>query len=580
MTKARDLSKLLSTSNGKIAGSNLDVSFENISDTGTEGTKVASGTTAQRGSTTGQWRFNTTTGYFEGRNNAGDFSTLEPTPTVTGVDVTEVDSQAGGNQTIVVTGTNFSSGGTISFVGSSAQFNASTTTYNSATQVTAVAPKASFLNAQEPYKVKFTSSSGVAGSSATGLINVDSAPTFGVASGSLGTLPNGNRSASGLTTVTATDAEGDAITFAKTAGTLPTGITLNSNGTWSGTANSESSNTTYNFTITATANSKTTSRAYSITVNALQILTFSYTGSGQTFTAPSGVTSFTAYMWGAGGAGGSTENGITGNGGDGGAGGYVTSTISNFSAGQAFGILVGQSNESDNTTVVRSFGGGGNGGAKLSQRIGGAGGGRSEINIGTVGNTPNGTRILVAGGGGGGNARYSNLEYTIHANATGGTTGANGNEPSGQSGTPPTGGTQSAGGNAGTGQQQGGRPASELAIAGVAGIGGYATGGNVEVDTSYGAGGGGGGGYYGGGGGDGGLTPGGSGNSAHSGAGGSSYANTSYCSNVTHGTGSGKTAPQTGNTYYGSSAGVGGSGKNGIGSSGTAGGHGRVVIVY
>ena len=64
MTKARD-SKLLSTSNGKIAGE-FDVSFENISDTGTEGTKVASGTTAQRGSTTGQWRFNSTTGFFEG----------------------------------------------------------------------------------------------------------------------------------------------------------------------------------------------------------------------------------------------------------------------------------------------------------------------------------------------------------------------------------------------------------------------------------------------------------------------------------------------------------------------------------
>jgi hypothetical protein len=41
MTKARDLSKLLSTANGKIAGANLDVSFENIADTGTEGTKVA-----------------------------------------------------------------------------------------------------------------------------------------------------------------------------------------------------------------------------------------------------------------------------------------------------------------------------------------------------------------------------------------------------------------------------------------------------------------------------------------------------------------------------------------------------------
>ena len=33
----------------------------NIVDAGTEGTKVASGTTAQRGSTTGQFRFNTTT---------------------------------------------------------------------------------------------------------------------------------------------------------------------------------------------------------------------------------------------------------------------------------------------------------------------------------------------------------------------------------------------------------------------------------------------------------------------------------------------------------------------------------------
>ena len=40
MARNRDLSKLLSTANGKIVGSNLDVSFENISDTGTEGTKV------------------------------------------------------------------------------------------------------------------------------------------------------------------------------------------------------------------------------------------------------------------------------------------------------------------------------------------------------------------------------------------------------------------------------------------------------------------------------------------------------------------------------------------------------------
>ena len=40
MARNRDLSKLLSTSNGKIGGTNLDVSFENITDTGTAGTKV------------------------------------------------------------------------------------------------------------------------------------------------------------------------------------------------------------------------------------------------------------------------------------------------------------------------------------------------------------------------------------------------------------------------------------------------------------------------------------------------------------------------------------------------------------
>jgi len=80
MTKARDLANFNPT---------------NITDTGTEGTRVASGTTAQRGSTTGQWRFNTTTGFFEGRNATGVFQTLEPTPTITSVNDGEVDSASG-----------------------------------------------------------------------------------------------------------------------------------------------------------------------------------------------------------------------------------------------------------------------------------------------------------------------------------------------------------------------------------------------------------------------------------------------------------------------------------------------------
>ena len=55
MSKARDFADIAgAVSNGKIANSDVNVSFENIVDTGTEGTKVAVGTTAQRGSTTGQ----------------------------------------------------------------------------------------------------------------------------------------------------------------------------------------------------------------------------------------------------------------------------------------------------------------------------------------------------------------------------------------------------------------------------------------------------------------------------------------------------------------------------------------------
>ena len=250
----------------KIPGKGTQDLFNNISDAGTEGTKVATGTTAQRGSTTGQWRYNTTTGFFEGRNTSGDFSTLEPTPTISSVDVTEVDSQAGGNQTIVITGTNFTSGATASFVGTSASFDASSTTIDSATQITAVAPKASFLNAQEPYKIKVTSSSGVAGTSATGLINVDSAPTWTTSAGSLGSVletATGNHF-----TVAASDADGDTITYSLQSGSLG-GLSLNSStGVISGDPTDVSSNTTNSFTLRATAGSKTTDRAFSyITTN-------------------------------------------------------------------------------------------------------------------------------------------------------------------------------------------------------------------------------------------------------------------------------------------------------------------------
>ena len=252
----------------KTKGLGTSVTFENITDTGTEGTKVAAGTSAQRGSTTGQWRYNSETGFFEGRNTDGTFSTLQPDPVVSSVDDGEVDSAGGGNQTIVVTGQNFTTGGTIAFVGSSAEFNASTTTFNSATQVTAVAPKASFLNAQEPYKVRFTSAGGKIGTSAVGLISVDNAPTWTTSAGTIATIQD---SATGThATLAATDAEGDTVTYSETGGTNITGagLSLNSaNGQITGDPTDVGSSTTVSFTGRATAGSKTTDRSFNIIIN-------------------------------------------------------------------------------------------------------------------------------------------------------------------------------------------------------------------------------------------------------------------------------------------------------------------------
>ena len=76
MTKARTIA-------------DLGTGFVNISDTGTEGTKVASGTTAQRGSTTGQIRFNTTLGLAE-YYTGNEFKAIDIAPLVSSINVSNI----------------------------------------------------------------------------------------------------------------------------------------------------------------------------------------------------------------------------------------------------------------------------------------------------------------------------------------------------------------------------------------------------------------------------------------------------------------------------------------------------------
>ena len=237
------------------------VSFENINDTGNQGTKVAVGTTAQRGTTQGQFRFNTTTGLAEYYAGSA-FKIIDTPPQVASVDDSEVDSGGGGNQTIVITGTNFQTGAVVTFVGTSANFNASSTTVNSDTQITAVAPKASFLNAQEPYSVKVTASSGLSGTLGDA-INVDNDPTWSTSAGSLGASKELGDTGTHFT-VSASDPDGDTINYTVQSGSLPTGTSLNSStGAISGTIGGSAA--TFSFTLRATAGSKTADRAFTFT---------------------------------------------------------------------------------------------------------------------------------------------------------------------------------------------------------------------------------------------------------------------------------------------------------------------------
>ena len=556
MTKARDLSKLLSTSNGKIAGSNLDVSFENISDTGTEGTKIASGTTAQRGSTTGQIRFNSTTGLAEYYDGTA-FKGIDTPPSITSIDDGDIDSAGGGNQTIVITGSNFSTNPTVLLIANSgSNITPSTVTRNSATQITIVHAKSGFVNANEPYDIKITNTSGLSATLAD-IITVDNAPVWQTTGGSLTGSPFLDNGTAVNVTLSATDADSDTVTYAVQSGALPSGITLNSStGVISGNTPNENSDVTYNFTIRATSNSKTTDRtfsmqilnnappvwststgslgsvfdstrgttsltvsatdadgdtityslqsgslpagsslntstgvisgfnavgsnttssftirasatggtvdrAFTITVNAPVSTTYSYTGSNQTFTIPTGLNSFVVDIKGAGG-------GQQGSGGAGGAGGRTQGTRT-ASYGQSYIIIVG---EKGKLSSGSSFGGGGS--YNAGNGSGAGGGGLSGIFLTSY---THGNSVAIAGGGGG-------CAYGGAGGGAGGGANGNGGSHGAVGGSQSSGGSGQGGGGNGSALQGG--SASGNGNGGSGGGGYYGGGGGAEggTDTS------------------------------------------------------------------------------------------------
>ena len=245
MTKARDIA---------------DFKFENIVDTGTEGTKVATGTTAQRGSTAGQFRFNSTTNlaeYFDGTS----YKQIDSPPTISSVSPTNFE-QSILPANLTITGTSFSTGANVTFTGNTGTvYNASSVTRNSSTELVAVVPN-TITGTDEAYKVTVVNSSGLT-ASLDGAFNIDQAPEFSVASGSIGNIDHRIAADGGiLTDIPATDDEGDSVTIT-TSSSLPTGLSLSTGGVWSGTVTQPANDTTYNITASATDGTNTSTRNYS-----------------------------------------------------------------------------------------------------------------------------------------------------------------------------------------------------------------------------------------------------------------------------------------------------------------------------
>jgi RHS repeat-associated protein len=208
--------------------------------------------------------------------------------------------------------------------------------------------------------------------------------------------------------------------------------------------------------------------------SALTTTTFSYTGSSQTWTVPSGVTSIQVDARGA--QGGGTYGGL---------GARIVATVP-VTPGQVLYVMVGGS-PTPNSYSVGYNGGGSSTGTYGSYGPSGGGGGASDVRTSTAVTS----RIVVAGGGGGSGVAAT---PTYGAGGSGGTSTGQSGDTDADGDTPGTGGSQTVGG---TGVSFGGSSGSlgsgaNSSRSGGGGGGGYYGGGSGADSALKGAGGGGG----------------------------------------------------------------------------------------
>ena len=448
--------------------------------------------------------------YYDGT----DWIYISSSPEILSINPTTVTQP---NYDISINGNNFENPVNVSFIGNDGTiYTSPQVTYFSSILISAQTPSIALTISNEPYSIKVTNSSSGLSSILPDVLNAGDVPFFSTPAGSLGTIYDlfRNEGSYSLLDISASDPDGDVITYDICGGSLPTGLSLNSTtGVISGNASSVVNTTTYAFTVGAVTFNATTTRQFSITINQPVTLTYSFNASSyeQYFSIPSGLPGITVKMWGAGG--GQYYVGSYGNiGGVGGGGGFSQSTI-NFLPGETTLTLVVGGGGSNNAGA--GYGGGGNGwnggagggGASLllSGSLSGTfstfnpgGGGNSYVPQNNITSLDGASGIIMIAGGGGGAGWYPNSNGYNAGGGGGIIGGRNALSSSSSNYTNVAGGTQSSGG-AGVSNGVGG---------------GYLQGGYVGNNASSGGSGGGGGGWYGGG-----CAQGGSGSNAGGGGG-------------------------------------------------------------
>jgi hypothetical protein len=188
------------------------------------------------------------------------------TPAVTSISPTIIDPDGSTTTTVSVTGANIEDGFTATWVGDDGtEYTPGATTFTNSTSIT-VDTTATMTAANSPYDLKIVNGNGII-ASATNILTLDNPPEFtNIELTNLGSLLPGTTDFSGLSSAAAVDPDGDSVSHSVTAGTLPTGMTMATDGSFGGTLADPLSDQDFTFTVTAVTTNYSVARQFTITV--------------------------------------------------------------------------------------------------------------------------------------------------------------------------------------------------------------------------------------------------------------------------------------------------------------------------